>query len=533
MEWWKKSVVYQIYPLSFCDSNADGIGDIRGIISKLDYLKKLGIDVIWMTPVYASPMDDNGYDICDYYAINPQFGTMADFEELLREVHVHGIKLIMDLVVNHTSDEHSWFKSALADKNSPHRDYYIFSDIVATDERSVFSGSAWEYSEPAGQYYFHLFSKRQPDLNWDNPSMRHDVYKMINWWLDKGIDGFRLDVIDLIGKQPLAGGINLDKTHTLLREMYAACFANRAVLTVGETPNATAQTAWQFSKPERQELSIGFEFVGLDEVKNEGKWSLNQLNLLDLKEVFSRWQVNLHNNGWNSLFWSNHDQPRIVSRFGDASAEYRVLSAKMLATLLHGLQGTPYIYQGEEIGMTNISMPIDECPDVETRNMIAEKRAAGWGDARIAAAVAAKGRDNARTPMQWSAEKYAGFSAVQPWLRVNDNYRTINAELSLSDEHSVFAHYQALIKLRREYEVVVSGDYTLLFPEHLAVFAYERKFGESKLTVVCNFYKEEVELALQLESAAVLLSNYNNTCIGTTLKLRAYEAIIFLHKAGV
>ncbi|MFA6076110.1 MAG: alpha-glucosidase [Negativicutes bacterium] len=530
MEWWKQSVVYQVYPMSFCDSNNDGMGDIRGVIGKLDYLKLLGIDVIWLTPVYASPLDDNGYDISDYYSINPQFGSLADLEELLQQAHIRNMKLIMDLVVNHTSDEHPWFKSAIVDVNSPYREYYIFSDKVATTQQSFFSGSAWEYNEQAKQYYFHQFSKRQPDLNWDNAKMRRDVYTMINWWLDKGIDGFRLDVIDLIGKEPYTGTMNLEKAHRLLQEMHIACFAGRDVLTVGETPLATAGTAWLFSAPERRELSMvfGFEFVALDEVSGEGKWELRKLQLAELKEVFSKWQIKLHNNGWNSLFWSNHDQPRIVSRFGD-DMEHRVVSAKMLATLLHGLQGTPYIYQGEEIGMTNVKLNLDEYQDVETRNMVREKLAAGWSMDKITEAIYAKGRDNARTPMQWNATPNAGFSTTMPWLAINPNYHSINVAENLFDADSIFFYYQKLIKLRREHPVIVNGDYKLLFADHPAVFAYERTLDDVKLTVICNFYQPTVEINIDVTCKKVLIANYSNQiATNEVLTLRAYEAIMLL-----
>lgn len=530
MEWWKKSVVYQIYPLSFKDSNGDGIGDIRGMIEKLDYLKELGVDVIWSTPLYNSPMDDNGYDISDYYSINPLFGKMSDFEEFLSEVHKRDMKLIMDLVVNHTSDEHIWFKEAIENKNSKYRDFYIFSETKATNQESIFSGSVWEFNEEANSYYYHLFSKRQPDLNWENKEMREEIYRMINWWLDKGIDGFRLDVIDFIGKDPWSGTMNFDKTHEYLQEMHEKCFKGRDILTVGETPYTTPETAPLYSLKERNELSMvfGFEFIGLDEVKDQGKWELKKLKLLELKEVISKWQIALHNNGWNSLFWSNHDQPRIVSRYGN-DTEYREKSAKMLATLLHGLQGTPYIYQGEEIGMTNIKLPLNKYKDVETINMVKEKIEKGWTIEKIMEGIYAKGRDNARTPIQWDNSEYAGFSSSEPWLEINSNYKEINVKNALEDKNSIFYYYQKLLRLRKDHEIIVNGDYQLLFKDNEKVFAYLRTMFEKELLVICNFYQETTVLDVNISEFKLLISNYDDVSAeNNKLNLRPYEAMILL-----
>lgn len=535
MEWWKKAVVYQIYPMSFKDSNNDGIGDLGGIIEKVDYLKELGIDVIWLTPIYSSPLDDNGYDISDYYTIHEQFGTMEQFEELLEKLHSRGMKLIMDLVVNHTSDEHEWFKQAKKDKNSPYRDYYIWSDDVKTNQQSFFSGSVWQYDEEAGQYYYHLFSKRQPDLNWDNENMRKDVYKLINWWLDKGIDGFRLDVIDLIGKIPDESVMVSEKTHKYLQEMHEACFKGRDIFTVGETPFATPETAPLFSSKNRNELSMvfGFEHIGLDEVKGEGKWELQNLDLNELKAVFNKWQHALHEKGWNSLFWSNHDQPRIVSRFGN-DREFRVESAKMLATILYGMQGTPYIYQGEEIGMTNVQFPLEDYKDVETINMVREKQELGWSMEKIMVGVYAKGRDNARTPMQWSKEENAGFTKGNPWLKVNPNYPHINVEDTLKEKDSIFNYYQKLIRFRKTYDVISNGDFNLLYSNDKRIFSYIRTNENEELLVLSNFTKDEVEIEFSLyesfKNAQLLISNYNENNVEQKIILKPYESRMYYLK---
>lgn len=535
-KWWHNSVVYQVYPRSFMDSNGDGIGDLRGIISKLDYLHTLGIDVIWLSPVYKSPNDDNGYDISDYCDIMDEFGTMADMDELIGEAKKRNIRIVMDLVVNHTSDEHKWFIEAKKGKDNPYRDYYIWRDPVdgkePNDIGSTFSGSAWEYDEASGQYFFHLFSKRQPDLNWENPMVHKEVYDMMNFWLDKGIGGFRMDVIDLIGKIPdekiTGNGPNL---HKFLQEMNRATFGNRDVLTVGETWGATPEIAKLYSNPAREELSMVFQFehIGLDQQDGKEKWDLKPLNLLDLKRVFSKWQTELDGEGWNSLFWNNHDLPRIVSRWGN-DKEYRVESAKMLATLLHMMQGTPYIYQGEEIGMTNVKLAtIEEYNDIETRNMYHDRISKGYTNEEIMESIYVKGRDNARTPVQWSSEENGGFTTGTPWLTVNENYKTINVEEALHDEHSIFHHYRKLIALRKEMPVIVYGAYTLLAEEDEKVYAYTRELDGKKLLVVCNFTSEETPFTYGgTETAEIVISNYETASTNVRqLMLRPYEAVVY------
>lgn len=535
MEWWKKAVVYQIYPMSFKDSNHDGMGDLGGILEKVDYLKELGIDIVWMTPVYESPMDDNGYDISDYYKINPLFGTMEQFDELLEALHQRGIRLIMDLVVNHTSDEHEWFRQARKDKNSQYHDFYIWKDKPITDQQSIFSGSVWEYNEETDEYYYHLFSRRQPDLNWDNPEVRKEVYRLINWWLDKGIDGFRMDVIDLIGKIPEECILTSEKSHKYLQEMYRECFEGREVFTVGETSYATPVSAPLYSAPERKELTMvfGFEHLGLEEVKGNGKWDLKKLDVNELKQVFAVWQHALHEKGWNSLFWSNHDQPRIVSRMGD-DGKYRKESAKMLGMILHGMQGTPYIYQGEEIGMTNVKFPLEDYKDVETINMVREKQEAGWSMDKIMQGIYAKGRDNARTPMQWSAQEYGGFSDHEPWIRMNPNYERINVEEAQADNDSIFHFYQKLIRLRKEWEIISTGDFTLLFEDDRNLFAYKREADGERLTVIANFTGEDVQCGLPDEikpgRGQILLSNYDRDSVEKKMKLRPYESFMYYEK---
>ncbi len=502
--WWQNAVVYQIYPRSFMDSNNDGMGDIPGIISKLDYLAELGIDVIWLSPVCKSPMDDNGYDISDYDDIAPEFGTLADMERLITEAKNRGIKILLDLVVNHSSDEHRWFESARQSKDSPYRDFYIWRKPKAdgsppNDMRAVFGGSAWEYDEASGEYYLHLFSKKQPDLNWQNPKVREEVYAMMNRWLDKGIAGFRMDVIDLIGKDPdkkiTANGPDL---HPFLQEMHRETLAGRDALTVGETWGATPEIAQLFSHPDRKELSMVFQFehIQLTHDPVEGKWRPRDFNLVELKKVFAKWQKELAGKGWNSQFFNNHDLPRSVSIFGD-DGEYRVKSAMMLATALHGLQGTPYIYQGEEIGMTNVQFDsIEEYQDIETRNLYEEKRANGYTHNDLMTAIHKHSRDNARTPMQWSDAKQAGFSTAKPWLKVNPNYTEINVERDRASELSIFRHYQKLIQLRKANDVLVHGDFELLLPEHPSVFAYKRRRGDKELVVINNFSAEEVRVDL-------------------------------------
>ena len=532
-KWWQKAVVYQIYPRSFYDSNGDGIGDINGIRAKLPYLAKLGIGVIWLSPVYCSPNDDNGYDISDYYDISPDFGTLDDMKALIEEADNFSIKIIMDLVVNHTSDEHAWFIEAKSSKDSKYRDYYIWrsgdENTPPNDLKSCFGGSAWEYDAKTGEYYLHFFSKKQPDLNWENPQMRRDIWKMMNFWIDLGIGGFRMDVIDLIGKNPdLKIKENGPKLHDYIQEMYRNTLAGKNLLTVGECWGATPEIAKLFSAQKRHELSMVFQFEHIMLDQNGGdKWNLKPLNLLDLKRVFTKWQTQLANEGWNSLFWNNHDLPRIVSRWGD-DGKYRVQSAKMLAILLHGMKGTPYIYQGEEIGMTNIEFnTIDDFADIEAVNMYKERIAAGCDRESVLRSLRAKARDNARTPMQWNNSENARFTQSKPWYRVNPNYPQINVENALADENSVFYCYQKLIKLRRENPIMVYGDYALLLPDDENIYAYTRTYQDKTWLVICNFYKNSVEFSLN-GTGKVLISNYENSC--TDLKngrLRPYEAVIY------
>lgn len=536
-QWWHSSVVYQIYPRSFKDSNGDGIGDINGIREKLDYLRELGIDVIWLSPVYKSPNDDNGYDISDYCDIMDEFGTMEDMDNLLKEANERGIKILMDLVVNHTSDEHKWFIEAKKSKDNEYRDYYIWRDKVEGHEPnelgSCFSGSAWQYDETTGQYYLHLFSKKQPDLNWENEKVRNEVYKMMNFWVDKGIGGFRMDVIDLIGKVPdemITG--NGPKLHEYLHEMNKAALEGKDLLTVGETWGATPDVAKLYSNPGRKELSMVFQFehIGLDQIEGKEKWDVKSLELLDLKKVLSKWQTELEGQGWNSLFWNNHDLPRIVSRWGN-DKEYRIESAKMLATLLHGMKGTPYIYQGEELGMTNVRFDdINEYNDIESLNMYKDRLSKGYSHEEIMESIYAKGRDNARTPMQWDDSENAGFTTGTPWLAVNKNYDKINAKQCLQDENSIFNHYKKLIDIRKNNDTIIYGDYKLLCEDDENIFAYVRELNGDKILVVCNFYDKDVEFKFDgdFNYSKVLLSNYNDSSkMIEKLKLRPYEAVMY------
>lgn len=535
MSWWKKAVVYQVYPKSFNDTTGSGVGDLAGITEKLDYLKELGITVIWLSPVYESPGDDNGYDISDYEQIDPAFGTMEDMEQLIAEAKKRGIYIVMDLVVNHTSDEHEWFEEAKSSRDNPYRDYYIWRDPVdggvPNDLQSTFGGSAWEYSEETGQYYLHLFSKKQPDLNWENPAMRQDVYQMMNFWLDKGIGGFRLDVIDLIGKQPdqlvTADG---PKLHDYLQEMNEATFGHKDVLTVGETWSATVQNAKQYSNPDGSELSMVFQFehILLDQQDDGEKWDLKPLNLVDLKRTLAKWQTELGDEGWNSLFWNNHDTPRIVSRWGN-DEEYRQESAKLFAILLHLMKGTPYIYQGEEIGMTNYEMAsLDDIYDIESINMYHERLAAGHSEADILTSINAKGRDHARTPMQWHGDQaHAGFTVGQPWIPVNDNFTGINVAQNLAEKDSVFATYQQLIQYRKDHDIVVKGDFQLLYPDHPAVFAYKRQWQDDAFVVLANVSEEEQTVAVaELSLNDVIINNYDELTVRDgQLTLEPYQAI--------
>ena len=533
-KWWQSSVVYQIYPRSFADSNGDGMGDLPGITGKIEYLKKLGVNVLWICPIYQSPQDDNGYDISDYRAVYPKFGTMENMKDLIQKCKDNDIKIIMDLVVNHTSDEHPWFIESKKSLDNPYRDYYIWRK--GTDGRppndlmSNFGGSAWEYSPETDEYYLHFYSKKQPDLNWENPKLRQEIYDMMNWWLDQGIAGFRMDVIDLIGKIPDQKiKENGPKLHSYLHEMNEATFGHRDSMTVGECWGATPEIGRLYTDPERKELSMIFQFeqIQLDKKPGGQRWDLKPLYLPDLKRVFSKWQTELEGHGWNSLFWNNHDLPRIVSRWGN-DGEYRVLSAKMLATLLHGMKGTPYIYQGEEIGMTNVPFQtIDEFPDIETQNIYKERLKAGFTEEETMHAIRAKARDNARTPMQWNAEKNAGFTEGTPWYRVNPNYKEINVEQALADPESVFYHYQKLIQLRKEHDIMVYGTYQLLFPEDEDLYIYTRTLEEEKWLIVCNFHEKTRKFRCK-RAGQVMLSNYADTPATEKIaELRPYEAVIY------
>lgn len=527
--WWQEVVVYQIYPRSFKDSNGDGIGDLPGIIEKLDYLEKLGIGAIWLSPVYQSPNDDNGYDISDYEAIMTEFGTMADMDRLIAEAKKRNIRIIMDLVVNHTSDEHAWFVEARKSKDNPYRDYYVWADPsedggVPNGLRSAFSGSAWQLDEATGQYYLHLFSKKQPDLNWQNEKVRQAVYQMMNFWIDKGIGGFRMDVIDLIGKVPekeITG--NGPRLHEFLQEMNQATFGKHDLLTVGETWGATPEIAKLYSNPDRHELSMVFQFehIGLDQQEGGEKWDLAPVDLGKLKQIFAKWQTELDNQGWNSLFWNNHDLPRMISRWGNDD-QYRVESAKMLAILLHMQKGTPYIYQGEEIGMTNTAITdISQARDIETINMYHERLANGYAKEDIIHSINVKGRDNARRPVQWNNHAFAGFSTVEPWIAVNDNYENINVEQALADPDSIFYTYQKLIALRKENPIMIWGDFELVDTQE-EVFAYLRKYQGETWLVVTNFSNEAHDFKydnakakeIVIENMPVQLSE----CLDLTLK---------------
>jgi oligo-1,6-glucosidase len=545
--WWKECVIYQIYPRSFCDSNGDGVGDLNGIRSKLDYLQKLGINVIWLSPIYKSPNDDNGYDISDYQDIMDDFGTMEDFDALLKEAHEHEIKIVMDLVVNHTSDEHKWFVESRSSKDNPKRDYYIWREPKNGKEPnnwgSCFSGSAWEYDEKTNMYYLHCFSKKQPDLNWDNEKVRDEVFSMMDWWCKKGIDGFRMDVISMISKVPglpdgnqsegalygdLSNTTNGPKVHDYLQEMRKRVLSKYDLITVGECAGVTIDEAKNYANLDGSELNMVFQFehTSLD-YENGGKWTTKRFNLPELKENLSKWQYELEGKAWNSLYWDNHDQPRIVSRLGDDSS----LSAKCIATVLHMMKGTPYIYQGEELGMTNYPFrTIDDCRDIEILNAYKELVGGGYMTAEeLMEGVRAKGRDNARTPMQWAKSHEAGFTTGTPWIKVNPNYTFINAKDELADEYSVFYFYQKLIGLRRKSdwsEVIVYGDYELLDKDDENVFSYTRSYGDRKLLVICNLSDRIIDytLPLDVKEKACLISNYESSELSDEMFLRQWFA---------
>ncbi|WP_307413912.1 glycoside hydrolase family 13 protein [Neobacillus ginsengisoli] len=555
MAWWKESVVYQIYPRSFKDSNGDGIGDLKGITSKIEYLRKLGIDVIWLSPIYKSPNDDNGYDISDYQTIMDEFGTMKDFDELLETAHQNGIKIMMDLVVNHSSDEHSWFVESKSSKDNIKRDWYIWkpgkNGNEPTNWEASFKGSTWEYDETTGEYYLHLFSKKQPDLNWENPSLRREIYNMMTWWLDKGIDGFRMDVINFISKdtrypegeiiegKKYGNGskyyMNGPRIHEFLQEMNKEVLSKYDIITVGETPGVTPDEAKLYTGHNRNELNMVFQFehMGLGD-GSEGKWSNQPWKLSDLKQTLTRWQKGLEDDGWNSLYWNNHDQPRVVSRFGN-DQEYRVVSAKMLATCLHMLQGTPYIYQGEEIGMTNVSFEsLDQYKDIETLNAYNELVSGHrLSKEEMMKAIHDRGRDNARTPIHWDGTSNAGFTTGTPWIEVNPNYKEVNVERSIKDKGSIFYFYQKLIRLRKEHEIIVYGRYDLILENDEQIYAYTRSLNEEKLLVICNFSLESPKFTLpegiEYTSSKLLISNYEviDDETFTDFVMKPYEARVY------
>ncbi|QDP38988.1 alpha,alpha-phosphotrehalase [Radiobacillus deserti] len=549
--WWKDSVVYQIYPKSFNDTTGNGVGDIQGIIEKLDYLKELGVDVLWLTPIYESPQKDNGYDISNYFDIHPEYGTMEDFEQLLDQAHQRGLKIIMDIVVNHTSTEHDWFQKSRSSINSGYRDFYIWKDPIngkePTNWQSKFGGNAWKYDEQTGQYYLHLFDVTQADLNWENEQVRTAVYDMMKFWLDKGVDGFRLDVINLISKnQDFPNDDSGDgrkfytdgpRVHAYLHEMNQRVFSHYDMMTVGEMSSTTIDHCIKYTHPDREELSMTFNFHHLKvDYPNGDKWTKADFNFQELKDILSTWQVEMHEGGgWNALFWCNHDQPRVVSRFGD-DERYHKESAKMLATTIHLMKGTPYIYQGEEFGMTNPNFDkIEDYRDVESLNIFDIKKEEGMSEQEIIEILKQKSRDNSRTPVQWNSSENAGFTKGTPWIQPAENYKEINAENALADRDSIFYHYQQLIRLRKQYDIIVHGDYELILKDHDDIFAYRRTRNNEEILVLNNFYGKEtvIELPMDIKVDAseqkLILSNYKDSAstLASSMTLRPYESLVF------
>ena len=549
--WWKESVVYQIYPRSFKDSNGDGIGDIPGIIEKLDYLKELGVNVLWISPMLESPQDDNGYDISDYRRIYKEYGTMEDYEKLLEEAHKRGIKILMDLVVNHTSDEHNWFIESRKSKDNPYRDYYIWREPVNGKEPnnwgSAFGGPAWEYDPQTEMYYLHLFSRKQPDLNWENEKVRQEVYDMMNFWCEKGIDGFRMDVISMISKDQsypdgeMNGGLYGDfgpycvhgpRVHEFLQEMNREVLSRYDVMTVGETSGVTIEEAQKYAGEDRNELNMVFQFEHVEEQGSDhGKWTTEKYDFQEFKKVMIKWQEELAGKAWNSLFLGNHDQPRSVSRFGNDNPAYRETSAKMLATCLHMMQGTPYVYQGEELGMTNAYFTeLKDYRDIESIQYFHEYTEAGiYTPEYMMKCLMLRGRDNARTPMQWEDSHQAGFTEGTPWIRVNSNYKEINAKQQLSDPNSIFHYYQKLIRLRKEKPVIVYGVFEALYRDHDQIFAYTRTLEGEKLLTVCNFSEHVAEMEIPEEfqkNAECLITNLGRKDFGKKVVLKPYEAFV-------
>lgn len=548
--WWKESVVYQIYPRSFKDSNGDGIGDLGGIIEKLDYLKELGADVLWLSPIYQSPNDDNGYDISSYQEIMSEFGTMEDFDALLEGAHQRGLKIMLDLVVNHSSDEHEWFQMSRRKEANPCQDFYIWEKEKPNNWESYFGGSAWEYDEEKEMYYLHLFSKKQPDFNWDNPKLRQKIYEMMTWWMEKGIDGFRMDVINLISKVPefpegevIEGTPYTEKApyvvcgphmHDYLKEMNEQVLSRYDMMTVGEGLGLDVDQARNITDENENELNMMFTFEHVNvEGDENGKWSDQRFDLVKLKEILAKWQEGLAGAGWNSLYWENHDQPRVVSRFGDDGVFWEE-SAKMLATCLHMMRGTPYIYQGEEIGMTNIRLKsVDEYKDIETKAAYERyTKYLGYSDEKMMSCIHAMSRDNARTPMQWEDSPHGGFTSGIPWFSVNPNYTKINAAAQVKDEASIFHYYKQLIQLRKRFEIIVYGDFQLLLPADRNLFVYERSYEDQKLLTVCNFAAESIEFEVpdsyREKEARILICNYEMAGYENVMQMRPYEARVYL-----
>ena len=554
-KWWKESVVYQIYPKSFKDSNGDGVGDIRGIIQKLDYLKELGVNVLWISPMLESPQDDNGYDISDYRRIYEEYGTMEDYEELLCEAHKRSIRILMDLVVNHTSDEHNWFIESRKSKDNPYRDYYIWKDPVNGKEPNnwggAFGGSAWEYDPQTQMYYLHLFSKKQPDLNWENEKVRQEVYDMMKFWCEKGIDGFRMDVISMISKDQrfpdgeMNNGLYGDfgpycvhgpRIHEFLQEMNQKVLSKYDIMTVGETAGVTIEEAQKYAGDDRNELNMVFQFEHVEEsgCGDYGKWTTAKYDFKEFKNIMIKWQEELQGKAWNSLFLGNHDQPRSVSRFGNDNPVYRETSAKMLATCIHMMQGTPYVYQGEELGMTNIYFDkLEDYRDIESINYFKEFTESGlMTPEHMMKCLMLRSRDNARTPMQWDDSKQAGFTEGEPWIKVNPNYKKINAAQQLEDPDSVFHYYQKLIRLRKEKDIIVYGEFEPLYREDEQIFAYTRKQDQEKLLTVCNFSDKnaEVEVPEEFKGAECLITNLGRKEFGGKIVLNPYEAFVLYYK---
>ena len=553
-KWWKESVVYQIYPKSFKDSNGDGVGDIRGIIQKLDYLKELGVNVLWISPMLESPQDDNGYDISDYRRIYKEYGNMEDYEELLSEAHKRDIRILMDLVVNHTSDEHNWFVESRKSKDNPYRDYYIWKDPVNGKEPNnwggAFGGSAWEYDPQTQMYYLHLFSKKQPDLNWENEKVRQEVYDMMTFWCEKGIDGFRMDVISMISKdQTFPDGemnnslygdfgpycVHGPRVHEFLQEMNREVLSRYDIMTVGETSGVTIEEAQKYAGEAGKELNMVFQFEHVDNGSGDyGKWTTEKYDFKEFKRIMIKWQEELQGKAWNSLFLGNHDQPRSVSRFGNDSPAYRETSAKMLATCLHMMQGTPYVYQGEELGMTNVYFDkLEDYRDIESINFFTELTEAGLMTPEyMMKCLMLRSRDNARTPMQWDDSAQAGFTDGESWIKVNPNYKEINAAQQLEDPNSIFHYYQKLIRLRKEKDIIVYGEFEPIYRDDEQIFAYIRRQKQEKLLTVCNFSEKnaEMEIPEEFKGAECLITNLDRTVFEGRIVLKPYEAFVLYKK---